>query len=52
MKKYHIDLDQFNFFSILQEFFLGHVKLASLLSEVVRFCWNFTALSHLPYEAE
>ena len=35
-----------------RNFFLGHVKLASLLSEVVRFCWNFTALSHLPYEAE
>ena len=52
MKKYHIYLDQFNFFSILQEYFLGHLKLASLLSEVVRLCWKFTALSNLPYEAE
>ena len=52
MKKYHIYLDQFNFFSILQEYFLGHLKLASLPSEVVQFCWNFKALSNLPYKAE
>ena len=38
MKKYHIYLDQLNFFSILQKDFLGHLKLASLPSEVVRFC--------------
>ena len=38
MKKYHIYLDQLNFFSILQEDFLGHLKLARLPSEVVRFC--------------
>ena len=37
MKKYHIYLDQLNFFSILQEDFLGHLKLVSLPSEVVRF---------------
>ena len=34
MKKYHIYLDQLNFFSILQKYFLGHLKLASLPSEV------------------
>ena len=28
MKKYHIYLDQLIFFSILQEDFLGHLKLA------------------------
>ena len=38
MKKYHVYLNYFNFFPILQEDFLGHQKLASLLSEVVRFC--------------
>ena len=38
MKKYHISLDQLNFFSILQEDFLGHLKLARLTSEVVRYC--------------
>ena len=38
MKKYHICLDQLNFFSILQEDFLGHLKLARLTSEVVRYC--------------
>ena len=37
MKKYHIYLDQLNFSSILQEDFLGHLKLARLPSEVVRF---------------
>ena len=53
MKKYHIYLDQFNFFSILQEYFLGHLELASLPSEVVRFAvQNFTAMSNLPYKAE
>ena len=30
MKKYHIYLDQLKFFSILEEDFLGHLKLASL----------------------
>ena len=30
-------LDQLNFSSILQKDFLGHLKLASLPSEVVRF---------------
>ena len=38
MKKYHVYLDQLKFFSILEEDFLGHLKLASLPSEVVRFC--------------
>ena len=33
MKKYHIYLDQLNFFSILQKDFLGHLKLASLPSK-------------------
>ena len=33
MKKYHTYLDQLNFFSILQEDFLGHLKLASLPSK-------------------
>ena len=28
MKKYHIYLDQLKFFSILEEDFLGHLKLA------------------------
>ena len=37
MKKYHIYSDQLNFFSILQEDFLGHPKLAILPAEVVRF---------------
>ena len=37
MKKYHIYSDQLNFFSILQKDFLGHLKLASLPSEVVDF---------------
>ena len=37
MKKYHVYLDQLNFSSILQEDFLGHLKLARLPSEVVRF---------------
>ena len=52
MKKYHIYLDQLNFFSILQEDFVGHLKLASLPSKVVRFWWNFMALANLPYKAE
>ena len=52
MKKYHIYLDQLKFLSILEEDFLGHLKLASLLSEVARFWWNFRALSNLPYIAE
>ena len=52
MMKYHIYLDQLNFFSILQEDFLGHLKLAGLPSEVVRFWLNFRALSNLPYKAE
>ena len=52
MKKYHIYLDQFNFFSISQKDFLGHPKLASLPSEVVRFSGNFRALANLPYKAE
>ena len=30
MKKYHIYLDQLNFFSVLQEDFPGHLKLARL----------------------
>ena len=38
MKKYHVYLDQLKFFSILEEDFLGHLKLASLPSEVVQFC--------------
>ena len=38
MKKYHIYLDQFNFFSVLQEDFLGDRKLARLQSEEARFC--------------
>ena len=44
MKKYHIYLDQFNFFSVLQEDFLGDRKLASLQSkrrdfaETLRLC--------------
>ena len=50
MKKYDIYLDQLNVFSILQEDFLGHRKLASLF--VVRFKGNFRALSNLPYIAE
>ena len=37
MKKYHIYWDQLNFFSTLQENFLGNLKLAGLPSEVVRF---------------
>ena len=36
MKKYHIYLDQLNFFPILQEDFLGHLKLARLPLDVVR----------------
>ena len=52
MKKYHIYLDQLNFFFILQEDFLGHLKLARLPSEVVQFWGNFRALSNLPYIAE
>ena len=52
MKKYHVYLDQLNFSSSFQEDFLGHLKLASLPLEVVRFWWNFMALSNLPYIAE
>ena len=52
MKKDHVYLDQLNFFSSFQEDFLGHLKLARLPSEVVRFWGNFMALSNLPYIAE
>ena len=38
IKKYHIYLNQFLYISVLQEYFLGHLKQASLPSEVVRFC--------------
>ena len=48
----YIYLDKLNFFSILQEDFLGHLKLASLPSEMVRFAETLRALLNLLHKAE